>query len=162
MDLTNDDLELRLAACRPRLASTERDKLLVQSAQALERKKLLKQSLSYAALSSILSTAACFGVMTYSTEPQRGDNKIAVSEPLPSTRTRVSENKEQEIHRFESESQLEISLRPRGVLTAASWPRWEAIEKQSLAQLRTPSEVNLGVDAAETKPLAVRSNASSL
>jgi hypothetical protein len=162
MNHTNDDLELRLAACRPRLSGTERDKLLVQSAQALERKKLLKQSLSYAALSSIFSTAACFGVMTYSTESQRGDNKIAVSEPSHPTRTRVVETKAQDIHPLQSESQLEISLRPRGVLTAASWHRWEAIEKQSLAQLRTPSEVNLGVDAAETKPLAVRSNASSL
>ena len=158
----SNDIESRLAACRPRLSCQERDRLFFQTAQASERKRLLKQTVSYSVLSSMLSAAACFAIMTFNIGAPSGEGRFAGLEPSSPTRNTAVETIDRGIKKFESESQLEISLRPRGVLTAASWSRWEDIEKQSLASLGSPSEWNLGLDAAETKPLAVRSKASSL
>ena len=164
MDDPSDDIENRLAACRPRLSSAERDGLLFQAARASERKRLFKQTVSYAALSSMLSAAACFAVMTVTIGPLAGENKIAGSGSSPSARTsaKAVERVERRKQQTESEPDSEIPLRPQGVLTAASWSRWEEIEKQNRAQLDAPSESNLSHKAAETKPLAVRSNFSAL
>ncbi len=156
------DIENRLAACRPQLSSQERDRLFFQTAQASERKRLLKQTVSYSVFSSMLSAAVCFAVMTFNIGPPSGGKQLAGLAPSSPPRKQAVEPIDRGNQQFESESQLEISLRPRGVLTAASWPRWEDIEKQSLASLDMPTEWNPSQDAAESKPIAVRSKASSL
>ena len=160
--METSDIENRLAGCRPRLANEERDRLFFQAAQAGERKRLLKQTVSYSVLSSVLSAAACIVVMTFNIGPPSGGNQLAGLEPSTPTRKPAVETIDRGNHQFELESQLEISIRPRGVLTAASWSRWEDIEKQSLASLDVPTDWSPSQDAAETKPLAVRSKVTSL
>ena len=75
----------------------------------------------------------------------------------------VSQSLEEEDHRkpFDSDIRLEIEARPRGVLTAASWVRWEAIDMLDQGNSSATREGILGRDDVESSPLSVRSKIPS-
>lgn len=152
MTSPSDDLENRLAACRPQLVGSERDRLLFHAAQASLKRSIRDRTVSYAFVSSVLSAAACFGIMTFAAKAPMGENIIAgLREPVPSQRHNP----------FDSELKLEFEARPHGVLTATTWSRWEAIEKQVVAVASHSSDARPDVDEDESKPLFVRSKVTS-
>ncbi len=155
-----DDFEARLAVCRPQLSTAERDKLLFQTAQASLKRELRLRTVSYSVLSSILSAAACFGVMTYSVVNRIGESNIAGLRPTAPFQNSVEPRSERN-NPVDSNFQLEVEARSRGVLTVASWARWESIGKMELSEASTANEAGLRSDAAESKPLSVSSKMPS-
>lgn len=151
-----DDFETRLAASRPQLSTVKRDKLLFQSAQASLKRDLRHRTASYSVLSSILSVATCFGVMTYSVVTPIEDSKIADLQRSAPSKNSVEPLRERN-NQFNSDFQLEVEARSRGVLTVASWVRWESIGGLELAESSTANEARLRADAVESKPLSVTS-----
>lgn len=160
MTIPFDDIEDRLAACRPLLTGVERDKLLFQAAQANLKRSFINRTISYSVLSSILSAAACFGVMTYAIAIPVGESKIA-GERRAIPATNFVERRSDHRKPFDSDIRLEIEARPRGVLTAASWVRWEAIDMLDQGNSSATREGILGRDDVESSPLSVRSKIPS-
>ena len=137
-----DSLEERLAACRPVLLSADRDQLLFEAAQAIIKKDFFQRIVSYSLVSSLASTAACFGLMMLSFPENDREIKMANS-PQAIPTLKVIERRE----RLASDFQSERESRPRGVLTAASWNRWESFEQMDLDAASTASEPLLGENA---------------
>ena len=151
-----DSLEERLAACRPVLLSADRDQLLFEAAQAILKKSYFQRTVSYSLVSSLASAAACFGVMMLSFQATEIEIKMANSlQTIPTPK--ATERRE----RLTSDFQSEREPRPRGVLTAASWNRWESFEQMDLDAASTASEPLPGENALPSEVLSVRSRISS-
>ena len=151
-----DSLENRLAACRPVLPSADRDQLLFEVAQAILKKSYFQRTVSYSLVSSLASAAACFGLMMLSFH--ENDREIKMANSLQTIPTpKATERRE----RLTSDFQSEREPRPRGVLTAASWNRWESFEQMDLDAASTASEPLLGENALPSEVLSVRSRISS-
>ena len=151
-----DSIEKRLAACRPVLPSADRDQLLFEAAQAILKKSYFQRAVSYSLVSSLASAAACFGLMTLSFQPTDQEIRMANSpETIPTSEaTRRREG-------FTFDSQSEREPRPRGVLTMASWNRWDSFEQLDLDATSTASEPMSVDNALPSETLSVRSRFSS-
>ena len=151
-----NSLEKRLDACRPVLPSADRDQLLFEAAQAILKKRFFQRTVSYSFVSSLASAAACFGLMMLSFHANDKEIKMANS-PQTIPTPKVAEHRE----RFRSDFQSQQEQRPRGVLTAASWNRWDSFEQMDLDTASTASEPIPAENALPLETLSVRSRISS-
>ena len=151
-----DSLEKKLAACRPVLFSADRDRLLFEAAQAILKKSFFQRTVSYSFVSSLASAAACFGLMMLSFQANDKEIKMANS-PQTIPTPKVAEYRE----RFSFDFQSEREQRPRGVLTAASWNRWDSFEQLDLDAASTVSEPMPDENALQSETLSVRSRIPS-
>ena len=147
-----DSLEKRLAGCRPVLLRADRDQLLFEAAQAIQKKSCFLSTVSYSLVSSLATAAACFGLTMLSFQTNDKEFKMADS-PQAIPTLKVAEHREA----FISNLQSEREPRPRGVLTVASWNRWKTIEEMDRDVVSTASDPMPDENALPSETLSVRS-----